>query len=291
MSPAPTVSTGVDLQRRHARSAAIRRRRPRAVRPERHDDRLVVRLWPSRPSPSSRSRLAAPAARIRSRWRRRSRPCRRPPRVVSRNGAVLRIETHAAALAPAPAPASSPPAGSPAAPPARRSALEARERRVGIARRHRAVGAGQDADDVLALRRRRRSWRRPAARRAACTATGRRRRPRAAPAPRSPKLSLAGRADHAAPSRRRAAPPAPGWRPCRPAPSRIVAGHGLAGLGNAAHRADEIEIDRAEDGDHAMAFRMVFQLRMVTSMPLGNCFSRSSWPPRRDRCRRACDRR
>ena len=54
-------------------------------------------------------------------------------------------------------------------------------------------------------------------------------------------------------------------------------GNCLARLRDAAHLADEIEVDRAEDDNHAMALRMVFQLRMVATIPLGTLLSTASW--------------
>ena len=45
------------------------------------------------------------------------------------------------------------------------------------------------------------------------------------------------------------------------------------GAGMRLDLADEIEVDRAENDNHAMAFRIVFQLRDVTSAPLVNCLS------------------
>ncbi|MNT12210.1 hypothetical protein D3C72_1471310 [compost metagenome] len=45
-------------------------------------------------------------------------------------------------------------------------------------------------------------------------------------------------------------------------------GHGLARLGQAADSADLVEIGRAEDGDHASIFSIVFQLRIVSSTSL-----------------------
>ena len=40
-----------------------------------------------------------------------------------------------------------------------------------------------------------------------------------------------------------------------------------------------VEIDGTEDSNHAIALRMVFQLRMVMSTPLGRSFSMANWLP------------
>ncbi len=199
--------------------------------------------------------------------------------VVSRNGAVLRIEVTPCSRASARARivascGTSCWTISTSVSPRPASAVSA------SARSDLAVGAGQDADLVLAVR----------------VDEDHRNALRGIDPAHVPELDAARFEERERLVAHAIAPSCrdhPHARPGAPGRQRLVgalaarrgrkgrAHHRFARHREAADPADEIEHYRTEHGDHAMAFRIVFQLRAVRSAALGMVFSRSSRPPAR----------